>query len=255
MHDRRIRLVSFLVGVLGIAALLMLIASQPERAVILRTLTLGFGACLISIPIGTVLAWVILGRGRVSSYLLLTTIGLLFVPMFMHVSAWDSAFGKLGWYSTGGDSLQPILTGWTAAIWVHGIAAAPQVALILWFGLMGGGKVYEEQALLDADSFSVFTGVTIRRAMPLVGLGMLWTLLTCAREIAVTDIFRVGTLAEQIYLGYSLGQLNNLNLWSPQEIADAESTRWQLCVAFVFLCDAVCRRRLCGCFSASQLQR
>ena len=205
------------------------------RQVALRTLGLGLSAGLVSVPLGLLITWVCRSRSLFSDGLVLTCIGLVFVPLFLQVSAWDSAFGKLGWFSTQGDSLQPLLTGWAAAVWIHGVAAAPQVALIMMVGLMMGGRSWEEQAMLDATPSIVFWNVTARKLLPLIMIGFVWTLVVTAREIAVTDIFQIGTLAEQIYLGYSLGQFNpGLSPWSAEDIARAESTRWQLAVALVF---------------------
>ncbi|MCH2183263.1 MAG: hypothetical protein MK108_14785 [Mariniblastus sp.] len=229
-----------MICLLGVATilsfgLLFFGANAEDRQVALRTLALGLGAGLIAVPMGIAITWVCRSSSIVSRGLLLTCIGLVFMPLFLQVSAWDSAFGKLGWLSTGGDSLQPILTGWSAAIWIHGVAAAPQVALIMMIGLTLLGRAEEEQAMLDAAPAAVFWNVTLRQLLPLVFVGLVWTLVISAREIAVTDIYQIGTLAEQVYLGYSLGQFNTgLNSWSAEAIARAESTSWQLTVAVIF---------------------
>jgi len=101
------------------------------------------------------------------------------------------------------------LTGqWPIAIWIHSMAAIPQLTVILWFGLLASGRTYEEQASLDADERTVFWQITFPRLLPILAIAIVWVFVTCAREIAVTDIYRIGTLAEQIYLGYSLGELD-----------------------------------------------
>ncbi len=225
----------FFLAVFGSIGFFLVWSDAPNRQVAQRTLLLGLGAGLVAVPLGAVIAWVCRTRSIVSSVLLLTCVGLVFMPLFLQVSAWDSALGKLGWFSTRGDSLQPLLTGWSAAIWIHGVAAAPQVGLILFLGIAMFGRTQDEQALLDASPAAVFWNVTIRRMTPLVLIGFAWTLVISAREIAVTDIYQIGTLAEQIYLGYSLGQFNTgLTLWSDEAIAQAESTSWQLSVTVIF---------------------
>ena len=220
----------------GLSVCLLWFGVDPHgQQVALRTLGLGLGAGLISVPIGILITWVCRSRSLISEVLLITCTGLVFVPLFLQVSAWDSAFGKLGWFSTQGASLQPMLTGWAAAVWIHGLAAAPQVALIMLVGVMMGSRSSEEQAMLDASPSVVFWNVTARKLAPLIIIGFVWTLVVTAREIAVTDIFQIGTLAEQIYLGYSLGQFNTgLSPWSAEDIIRAESTRWQLSVALIF---------------------
>ena len=234
---RRAKIVAFLICLATVVSISLLFfwGDVQDRQVAIRTLALGFGAGLVAVPIGIAITWVCRSRSTVSNLLLLTCVGLVFMPLFLQVSAWDSAFGKLGWLSTRGESLQPLLTGWSAAIWIHGVSAAPQVALIMVIGLTMFGRAEEEQAMLDASSAAVFWNVTLRQLMPLVAVGFIWTLVICAREIAVTDIYQIGTLAEQVYLGYSLGQFNTgINPWSAEAIAQAESTSWQLTVAVIF---------------------
>jgi iron(III) transport system permease protein len=235
--DRQAKIVAFLICLATVVSISLLFfwGGVQDRQVAIRTLALGFGAGLVAVPIGIAITWVCRSRSTVSNLLLLTCVGLVFMPLFLQVSAWDSAFGKLGWLSTRGESLQPLLTGWSAAIWIHGVSAAPQVALIMVIGLTLFGRAEEEQAMLDASSAAVFWNVTLRQLMPLVAVGFIWTLVISAREIAVTDIYQIGTLAEQVYLGYSLGQFNTgINPWSAEAIAQAESTSWQLTVAVIF---------------------
>ena len=170
---------------------------------------LGFGTSLLSVPAGLLLARICLNRGILPTLIRWSSIALLFMPVFLHVSAWDSAFGKLGWVTWAADSGFNVLAGqWPIAIWIHSMAAIPQLTVILWFGLVATGRTYEEQAALDADSRSVFWHITFPRLLPILAIATVWVFVTCAREIAVTDIYRIGTLAEQIYLGYSLGELD-----------------------------------------------
>lgn len=181
-------------------------SSPAERLLALRTFGLGFCAFGIALPLGILTAWVCMGRGLISNLVLLGTVASLFIPMFIHVSAWDAAFGKLGWLTSAqGQILVPLIPGWWAASWIHGIAASSQVAVIFLVGLSFGGRIFEEQALLDTSPFRVFWSVTVVRLWPLGFLAFLWVVVSCAREIAVTDLYQIGTLAEQIYLGYSLG--------------------------------------------------
>ncbi len=160
-------------------------ATASERSVAFRTIGLGLSASFIAVPIGGLIVWASRGQGFMSRLLFVCTIAMLLVPMFIHVSGWDAAFGKLGWLtSTKGQILKPLVSGWTAAVWIHGIAAAPQVALILLIGLSIGKRVYEEQALLDTTASGVFWNVTIWRLIPLLILSVIWIVVSCAREIA-----------------------------------------------------------------------
>lgn len=237
--------IAALIG-LGILLLFALPNSAADRTVVIRTVMLGVCASLIALPLGGLIAWVCSGKGLISRALLITIVALLLVPMFVHVSGWDAAFGKLGWLtSTSGQVLVPLASGWAAASWVHGLAAAPQVALILLIGLQTGNRAYEEQALLDTTSAGVFWNVTLPRVAPLLILCLIWNIVFCAREIAVTDLYQIGTLAEQIYLGYSLGINAVGGNWSADQLAAAGNigtgltigtVGWLACVSlFLFI--------------------
>lgn len=218
-----------------IAAVLIIavtLIGDIDRQVAVRTFALGMGASAIAIPLGILIAWVCQAKGFLPRTLLLISLGLVFVPLFIHVTAWDSAFGKLGWISSQSKALTPLLTGWAAAIWIHGLAAAPQVGLLLWFDMASGGRAYEEQALLDVNRSTVFWRITLRRLLPLIALATVWIFVTCSREIAVTDIYQIGTLAEQIYLGFSSGQMGGS--WTPEQIMAAQTTSWILTATLVF---------------------
>ena len=210
-------------------------ATSQDRAIAARTIGLGLAAAAIAIPLGGCLSWICLGPGWLARPTLLITLMLLTIPVFLHVSTWDAAFGRLGWLtSTEGQVLIPLVSGWQAAAWIHGVAAAPQVAILLLIGLSNRRQPLEEQTLLDTNWIGVFWYVTLRRLWPLILLSTLWTLIVCSREIAATDLYQVGTLAEQIYLGYSLGQINAIGgNWSAEQLAEAARLNGYLTLAIV----------------------
>ncbi len=224
----------------SIATLLLIVLvagfmSEADCRVAVNTLLLGVLVSVIAIPLGAITAWAASGRGFISRTLLIVLIGLLFVPLFLHVPAWDAAIGKLGWFTTvRGEVVKAFLDGWPAAVWVHAVAATPQVAVIFLLGSLTGRRVFEDQALLETGRGSVFWHVTMPRLFPLGMLAALWTMVGCAREIAVTDLYRIGTLAEQIYLGFSLGAFNPIQgTWSVDELADAAATGGLVTVAII----------------------
>ena len=189
-----------------------------------RTLALGLAACCIAIPTGALLNWLAGHAGWLGRLTTMATIVLLFFPLFLHVSLWDAAFGKLGWLTaTRGEVLTPIVSGWAAAAWIHGVAAAPQVAIIFWLRSSIGTQAHEEQASLDAGPMSVLLHIKLRRLLSVSLLAIAWVIVTCSREIAVTDIYQIGTLAEQVYLGYSLGTVApTAGAWSTDQLRIAE---------------------------------
>ena len=196
----------------------------------------------MAIPFAVVAA-VCLHRGRwLKNVLLFFLIALAIVPPYINVSCWDSAFGKLGWLTSAqGQILQPLLSGWSAAVWVHAIGLIPQFAL-LFFWALSASRTFEEQARLDLPPRIIFFHITLRRLLPMVLLCVLWALIVCSREIAVTDLYQIGTLAEQIYLGYSLGQINTLAAnWSPEEIQAAGAIGFSLrVIQFLLLVTVSC---------------
>lgn len=82
---------------------------EIDRMVAVRTFALGLGASAIAIPLGILILWVCQAKGLLPRILTLVSMGLVFVPLFIHVTAWDSAFGKLGWISSQSNALTPLL--------------------------------------------------------------------------------------------------------------------------------------------------
>ncbi|MEM7453183.1 MAG: hypothetical protein AAF456_02400 [Planctomycetota bacterium] len=218
-----------------IACLIYFFASVSDKRVAGNTVLLGLLAAALAIPGGAITAWAAMGRGLFSRLLLISCVGLLFVPLFLQVAAWDSALGKLGWFSSAqGQVVQPLVAGWPAAVWVHALAAIPQVAIVFLLGLSTGSRVFEDQALLETGRWNVFAHVTLPRLAPLILIAGLWVMVSCAREIAATDLYKIGTLAEQIYLGFSLGQFNPIQgTWSAEQLADAAATGPLITIAVV----------------------
>lgn len=172
-----------------------------------NTMLLSAGSCAVSLPLGTALA-IILMRTDVPwrRGLLLLVIALLFVPLYLVAAAWDAGFGQLGWYSLEqGGSGVPWLSGWRGAIWVHGLAAVPWVALLLSASAGHVERSLEEEALLCGTPGQVLWHVTLRRMAPAVVVAALWVLLGTAGEMTVADLYRVRTFAEVLYTGFALG--------------------------------------------------
>src|SRR5439155_14489314 len=117
---------------------------------LLNSAILATGAVAIAFPLGTLLAILLTkfpvpGRGAAVACLGV----LLFLPLYVQLSGWDAALGKLGWYSLAHGSLaEPFLAGMRGAIFVHGIAAVPWVALLVGIGCWQIDPTQEEAALL-----------------------------------------------------------------------------------------------------------
>src|SRR5262245_57346919 len=104
---------------------------------LLNSAILAAGSVAIALPLGTLLA-ILVTRCDVSGRRMAAAcVGwLLFLPLYVQLSGWDAALGKLGWYALAWGSLaKPFLEGLRGAIFVHGVSAIPWVALVVGIGL------------------------------------------------------------------------------------------------------------------------
>lgn len=195
----------FVVVVSGMAVLLVVAATLLDsRAILLlrNTFALAGGAASLAVPLGAAIAFLLLRTDLPGRKVQLVAFGaMLFVPLYLQAAGWDAGFGKQGWYSySHGSVAQPILDGMLAAIWIHAVAALPWVIVIVGLGLLLVEPEAEEAALLDGSMIAVFCGVTVRRAAPFVAAATLWILVIVGTEMTVTDLYRVRTFAEEIYI-------------------------------------------------------
>lgn len=199
--------------------------SSYDRLVFFNTLCLGVLSAAISIPFAAVLANAASRKTLLGRLTLVLTLAFAMVPIVFQVSCWDAAFGKLGWLTakfTGTN--QPIVSAWFATIWIHAVALAPQIAVLFLVAILGGRRTHEEQALMDTTPSQVFWKVSLPRFFPVMGVALIWSIISCSKEIAVTDIYQIGTVAEQVYLGFSLGQFRSLLGTGPATDLAADNT-------------------------------
>src|SRR3990172_722178 len=123
----RTRIATILV-LLGSASALALVTIEHRTATLLgNTLCLSAATCAISLPLGVVLAWLLVRTdlpGRRAGLVLFGV--MLFVPLYLQAAAWQAGFGLQGWYTTEG-GLPVLLEGWAGAVWVQAVAAVPWV--------------------------------------------------------------------------------------------------------------------------------
>jgi iron(III) transport system permease protein len=203
MHHRKPLTALLFLGLL--AALPLALGDARTARLALNTWLLAGAVVVASVPLGTLLA-VLLTRtdlpGRKLFFALL--VGLLFVPLYVQVGAWQAGFGLQGWY-TFAYSAPALLDGWRGAIWVHAVAALPWVVLIVSAGLRSAERELEEQALLDGSAWQAVRHVTLRRALGSIGAATMWVAVTTSAEMTVTDYFQVRTYAEELYIDIALG--------------------------------------------------
>lgn len=171
-----------------------------------ESLRLSAAVCAISVPVGTVLAFLIVRTdlpARVPLAMLLG--GMLFVPLYLQAGAWQSGFGSLGWFTLVTHSSFVWLDGWRGAVWVHAMSCLPWVVLVVSTGLWFVEPELEEEALLDLSAPQVFAHVTLWRALPSVAVAALWVVVSTAGEMTATDLFLVRTYAEELYTQLAIG--------------------------------------------------
>lgn len=177
----------------------------------LNTALVVAGAGLVGMPLG-VFAAVAIFKTDVPGRQLAAWLfgGMLFVPLFAVTGAWDAGFGIQGWLTMARDphlAHEPWLAGWRAAMWVHGVAAVPWIALSVGAGLRMVEAELEEDAATCATPARVVWHVSLRRAAPSIVLAGLWLAIVVAVEISVTDFFQVRTFAEEVYTQAALGSI------------------------------------------------
>ncbi|MEM8945693.1 MAG: ABC transporter permease subunit [Planctomycetota bacterium] len=181
-----------------------LLASDRLQGLLINSMLLSVGTLSLCLPVGTFLAIAITKTNAwLSKWLERALIVMLFVPLYVHATAWQAALGQGGYF--GGDGL---LGGWTGAVWVHGMAAVPWVVLFVAVKLRTAPRDLEEQALQDAPAWIVLIRISLRQADVGIAAAALWVTVICFSEIAVTDLFQVRTFAEEIYTAASLGVLD-----------------------------------------------
>ncbi len=245
MGDRARLLRPTAILLIALALASALAAATLDRrtlGLLINTLRLAGLTCIFSVPVGSVVAFV-LGRTDLPlrKWAILLFGLMLFVPLYLQAAAWQAGFGLQGWYTLaiGG----PVwLRGWTAVVWIHSLASLPWVVLIAGAGFRLVERELEEQALLDAAPPKVFWRVTVPAAAGSIGLAALWVMVLTAGEMTVTDLFAVRTYAEEIYTQFAVAR----------ELGDAPLgvgsgmllTAWLVAAGWVFVAATAPRERL-----------
>lgn len=181
-------------------------AGAYERQLLVRTVQLAAQSAVIALPLSLLLA-LSLFRGDFwgRRFLLGMMLAQLFFPLYLQAAAWESGFGRLGWYSIGtGDLGRPWLTGMWGAVWTHAVAGIPWMTLLLGIGLWAGDREQEEAALLDESRGWVAWRIVVPRLIPWMTIGLVWIMLTAATEMTAADLYLVDTYPRVLYTGLAL---------------------------------------------------
>jgi len=175
---------------------------------LLNSAILATGSIAIALPLGTLLAILLTRYDLPGRRVAAACLGmLLFLPLYVQLSGWDAALGKLGWYSLVSSALaEPFLAGMRGAIFVHGVAAIPWVALIVGIGLAQVDPAQEEAALLVVPPRVTLWRITLRQTLPFIAAAAIWTAVSTTSDMTVTNIYlidpRTWTYTERFYMRF-----------------------------------------------------
>ncbi|WP_425396754.1 ABC transporter permease [Aeoliella sp.] len=215
---------------LAVIALACLLAMGPRvRGIALATFYLAGAATALAMVPG-VLAAVVLTKTNcpLRRWMLAAFAVLLFVPLFVHAGGWMGALGVGGWLVPTDESGQtrPWIDGWPGAIWVHAMAAVPWVVCIVSAALVRVPAELEETALLSMPAWRVLRTVTLRAALPGIAIAAVWTAVSVAAEMTVTDFFQIRTFAEEVYTTAASGAFPTDQVDGKDTLLDEAATAW-----------------------------
>lgn len=195
---------AFLLAILGLV--LGWAWDQRSLALGLTTLQVVALTALWSVPLGVLLSWLLTRSDMPGRWFALLLLVLwMFLPLYLQASAWDAGFGQQGWFSQWtGQTAEPMLRGMLAVIFIHGLAALPWIVLLTSLGMQQNSRDLEELAEQDGSTWQVLWLVTLPLSAPAILAAAIWTALTIAGEMTVTDLYRVRTYAEELYTNFAL---------------------------------------------------
>ncbi len=174
----------------------------------------------VAVPLGTAGALLLVRTNIYGRQLAWIAVGSqLAVPLYVFAGGWSSAFGTQGWFTSlgllggsplGATSMQS--GGWSlvAVALVHALAALPWVTLVAAIGLQWTHRGQEEQAVLDGGWANALVWYLLPKLRPWLLAAILWCAIPILTEMVVSNLYQVPTVAEQIYLDASRGEVSPL---------------------------------------------
>lgn len=203
--DPYLRLLAVPLAAAAILAAIGLLSPADTRLALANSAKLAAGATAIALPLGTLLAVVIARVDLPGRRLAAAGLGLLlFLPLYVQLCGWEAAAGRIGWQTLQyGSIAQPLLAGMRGAIFVHGVAAIPWVALIVGLGLVQIDPAQEEAALLVLPPWQVLARITLRQSGAFVVAAAIWTVVSTTSDMTVTNIFLMNATRERFERTYT----------------------------------------------------
>ncbi|MFO1066278.1 MAG: hypothetical protein U0892_20665 [Pirellulales bacterium] len=181
-----------------------------------NTLIVGGGSIACAVPLALLIAFLLLRTNVVGRRIAwIAVASQLIVPLYALVGAWSAGFGTLGWWPLAQASAIGSYPHSIAAVtFIHAVAAIPGCVLILSCGMLWSDRSTEELAMLEGGIPYLWRYALLPGLLPWMACACLWTMIPIMTEMVVTNLYRVSTLAEQVYLDISLGTMNSLTIFT-----------------------------------------
>ncbi len=181
------------------------------------------GLCVtIAVPVGSGLALLLQRTNMIGRGWAWIAIGSqLAVPLYVFAAGWSAGFGLQGWMRWGNGELlglklfgTPLDSGagslFAVAV-IHALASIPWVCLIVSLGLVWAHRGQEEMAVLEGGTWQLLRFSLLPKLRLWLAASCLWCCVPVLTEMVVTNLYQVPTVAEQVYLDASRG---NLSPWT-----------------------------------------
>ena len=176
-----------------------------------NTFLLSAASAAIAVPLGTILGIVIFRCNlRFARFWQAIVLLSMFMPLYIYAASWNATFGQFGIIP-----MNPWLAGWTGGILVHAIAAIPWVTMITGIASLNADPTLEEQALLYGGPRAAIQRVTVPFIAPSIAASFLWVLVVVSGEMTVSDIYRIRTYAEEVFINYQLDNFTIAPVFQP----------------------------------------
>ena len=177
-----------------------------------NSLLICLGCIAVAVPTGSVLAVLLMRTNIYGRRALAIAIGSqLAVPLYVFAGSWNAGFGSQGWWPlTQAVVVKFDVAALLAVIFIHSVAAIPWVCLITWCGLLWSQRSLEESAQSEAGNRAVLQRVILPGLRPWLVLSSFWVCVPILTEMVVTNLYQVPTVAEQVYLDASRGEVSAL---------------------------------------------
>ncbi|HBE72434.1 MAG TPA: hypothetical protein DDW52_30230 [Planctomycetaceae bacterium] len=131
----------------------------------------------------------------------------LTLPLYVFAGGWCAMFGTQGWLPALVPALKQTESVGSVLIVssIHALAMIPWVFVVCSLGLLNRSRAIEETANLEGGWLRTLLRVIVPQLRPWLIAAAAVCCLPVLTEMVVTNLFRVPSVAEQVYLDISLG--------------------------------------------------